>query len=337
MKTSSRPGFTLVELLVVIAVILLLAGLVIAGASHMFGQQKARNTQALFQSLTTAVDQFRAANPLRSLYDVRGRETFGSAPPYQLDLDRPAGSQKSAPYALEGDPPAPDNDGISGPNLFSDRIARDLGCRPGGNVNDWWEVEATSGAPPRVDDEHMDNRALYAYLKAFTPGVLGSIQESNIRRIPHSLNATATFHMNPKGTSGNGHADHVDVLGFVDGWGVPIDYMVMAKYEWALVRDKTGVERAQYHVVDRQVVLRSRAMDAEKYKAWVASNPASPRQRTASLIDLNSSIYSSELPKPWANADPVTGRFLAGSGQEMRGNGWLRVVAKLDEYNYRPE
>lgn len=334
MKYTSRRGFTLVEILVVIAVILLLVGLMVAGTSHVFTQQKARNTQAMMQSLTAAIEQFRQTNPLRNLYDVRGRETFGSLPPYQLDLDRPANLQKSAAYAFEANPPSPT--GISGPNLFSDRIARDLGCRDN-DIEKWWEVDVTSGPIPRIDDEHMDNRGLYAYMKAFTPGILASVPEANIKRIPHSQNATAVFHMNQKGrSSGTGHADHVDVLGFVDGWGVPIDYMVMAKYEWALVREQDGVERARYKVVDRQVVLRSRGMDEEKYKTWVATDPASPRQRAANLIDVNASIYSAELSKPWANADPVTGRFLSPTGSETQGNGWLRVVGKLDEYNYRP-
>lgn len=333
MNQTSRRGFTLVEILVVIAVILLLVGLMVAGTSHVFSQQKARNTQAMMQSLTAAIEQFRQTNPLRNLYDVRGRESFGAAPPYQLTLPSTSGDQrfKFAPYALESDPPAPV--GVSA-NNFEDRIARDLGCRSNGDVGKWWEVHAESGPIPRVDDEHMDNRGLYAYMRAFTPGILASVPEANIKRIPHSQNATAVFHMIPKG-SGN-EADAVDVLGFVDGWGVPIDYMVMAKYEWALVRDQDGVEQARYKVVDRQVVLRSRGMDEEKYKAWVATNPGSPRQRAANLIDVNASIYSAELSKPWANADPVTGRFLSPTGSETQGNGWLRVVGKLDEYNYRP-
>ena len=83
-QSNCRYGFTIVELLVVVAVIGLLIGLVATIGSSAIHSQRAANTRQIMQLTTLALEQFAAEKPLRAFYNVKGEEGFGPYPPYQV-------------------------------------------------------------------------------------------------------------------------------------------------------------------------------------------------------------------------------------------------------------
>lgn len=59
---SRRAGFTLLEMLVVISIIVILIGLVVAGGAALIGNRKAAVTESLVLSLDRALEEYMAAN-----------------------------------------------------------------------------------------------------------------------------------------------------------------------------------------------------------------------------------------------------------------------------------
>jgi Tfp pilus assembly protein PilE/transposase len=312
----------MVELLVVIAVLALLISLVIAVASRAIRQQRARNTEQLMQNVALAIDQFATENPLRAVYDRKGRQTFGKYPPYQLAN---AGVDGSVAQALELDhalTPGSHNP----PDNIRQRLALDLsGGRGPGNVGNWVSF-------PRSPDGNDDSRALYAYLRVFSPGALGTIPESALKPIERS----ARDYVNPRGSGGTpgtqGGEDWVDVLAPHDAWGVPLDYMLYVKCEYRLA---PGDTRPSWVVTERRPVLRSLGIEREAYDAIVNSQP-DPQERE---FDAGKWLFSEELPRPWAalTDDPAYREGILDSGPGTSANGWVRAVAADESYAYRPD
>jgi prepilin-type N-terminal cleavage/methylation domain-containing protein len=347
-KSKIAPAFTLVELLVVVAILVLLAGLIASGASRLFQQQKIRATQQAMSNMLLAIDNFSKENPLRLTYDSRDGATFGPYPPYMLanrTFPVPAQSGRNLAdlfdrdYAPSGTPYTPDD------YTLTHRLGRDLGDRnpPINGPTEWVNLAVT---PASVVDD--DNRALYAYIATATPASLNLVPDRNraaLSSLPEYVNRRGT------GTQPNDR-DRTDVLGFVDAWGVPFDYFLYVKIEWGVTRNaNTGLVTTDYRIIDRVPVIRSRGVDLEKYKQWVDSNPNNPNLRAASLLDPSRQVLSSELPRPYANVADIAANQQTGDlvrtnqAQSMRANGWLRLVAGSsiagreyqDDAKYRPD
>jgi prepilin-type N-terminal cleavage/methylation domain-containing protein len=307
---ARRPaGFTMIELLVVIAVLALLIGLVTFVASRAIHQQKVRNTQQIMQNVTLAIEQFATANPLRQIYDRKDRQTFGQYPPYQL-----ANYSVTTSVAMALEPSSP-----GGNNRLSDRLFRDLGNSQGA-VEDWVRM-------PNTDDGAADTRALYAYLRVYSPAALRTVPETALKPVDPS----ARDYVNPKGRGTTvGDDGLVDVLGICDAWGVPLDYMLYVKCEYRLA---PGGLRPSWVVTERRPVLRSRGIDREVYDAWVQSAPDDVAARDPRLSPADKWLFSEDLPRPWADVDEV-GRF---QETEPQGFGWVRAVGLAEDYAYRPD
>jgi hypothetical protein len=286
------------------------------------------------QNVSLAIEQFATENPLRAVYDRRGQETFGKYPPYQLAN---WGMNGSVARIVERDPPAPGG-GASDKNRLAARLARDLGYRSGDDEADW--VQLGTETNPNYPDGHDDNRALYAYLKVFSPGSMNLIPEERLK----PLDPQSRDYVNPNGgtgssgTPGDPGTDWVDVLGIHDAWGVPLDYMLYVKCEWRL---PVGGTNPRFVITERRPVLRSRGIERDVYDAWVLSKDK-PTERERRLSPPDKWLFSEELPRPWAAlADSPyyrDGRLVLQPGSSgASSNGWLRAVALEDDYAYRPD
>lgn len=300
-----RSAFTLIELLIVIFVIGVLATVLVAVAVKVHSGQKASATRNTMRLIRLAIDQFAEENPLQVRYDnPRARDgsvivgkTFGPFPPYQLARH----GHNSVSYALEPNPPTA--------NSLSERLFADLGNQTG-SIGDWVDLNQEGEYA-----EHDDNRALYTYFAAFSSGVLSQIPDTAMERlVPDDLEC-----INPGGAGTGSNAEgRVDVLGFVDAWGVPFDYFLQVKLEYGILPD--GVTQG-WRVTDRVPVLRSRGVAKEV---------------VGTANDLPGEwIFSEPLPQPVANVNLRTGAFLS-SGSNA--NGWARAVAGWnsgqDDYRY---
>ena len=314
-RAGADRGFTLIELLVVIVVIgLLISAISIAGVK-ILRSQKVKGTEGIMKNVTMAIEQFSEENPLGAIYDRRdgpGRDgdwnntwdnvyhTFGSMPPYQLeDADR----SESVAWALEP------RFLLSGDYALANRLHRDMGERQG-VVTDWVNID-------EGDDRNDDIRALYTYLKVYSPGVLSQISESALA----SLTDGQEF-VNPSGQgTAVGTSGLIDVLGIHDAWGVPLDYFLHVKLEYKLLPN--GVRT--WRVVDRAPVLRSRGISRKVYETWSA----------AELADASDTwIFSQSFPAPKADVTRETGLINTSAGS--RAGGWGRAKGIDEDYDYVP-
>ena len=335
-----RRGFTMVELLIVIAVIgLLIAAMALVGG-RVFYAQKVKATEMLMTNVTMAIEQFTLDNPLASIYDRRDKATFGAFPPYQLAGD--VTNLNSVRGALEaGDPALP----VQRRHL-ADRLWRDLGAGQGA-ISNWVSISGDLGDRP-----NDDNRALFTYLKVFGGGVLSQVPESAFKPLTDSQEF-----VNPSGSGTYpGDAGLVDVLGIHDVWGVPLDYFLYVKLEYG--PSPTG--GVQWRVTDRRPVLRSRGITREQYDQLRGPNfddlTDTSDGNVLSTGEYSAKwIFSEDLPTPaiggytpgssnWLGfANPANGGWLPGGSTQN--NGWAQAAAAAntnadppdaEDYGYLP-
>ncbi len=321
-----RRGFSLVELLVVIAVIGLLVGLIAVAAGPALNAQRRTNTIATMRNVTLAIDQFAADNPLKLLYDGRLNPTFGPYPPYQVagNVRRGPGEPYQNPtiaFLIDGDRPSDSGNGRDSDARIDIRLARDLGMPydpasgPLGNVDDWVRIDTRD-----AERENDDNRALSAYLSVFSPSAFNQIPSAALRPLvkPGGSLPSGEF-LDTAGLAANTSAQDSkrQILGIHDAWGVPMDYFLYIRVEYGFRPDGS----IGFRITERTPVLRSRGIAREIYDAQLASGAASDPQKW---------IFSREMPTPYAgNLTPANGRLAepnAGPNNPTVSDGWLRAV-----------
>ena len=302
-RRARGTAFTLVELLVVIVVIGVLAGVILTISSRVLAGQKVNTTKNTMRLVGLAIDQFTAEDPLKPVYNSRNNRTFGPYPPYQLAGGGQSGFEaNSVAQALEPFHPLLGN---AVPASLEVRLYLDLSGTSASSPANWVNVA--------YGNANDDIRSLYAYLAVYSPGVLEQIPESAIKRLddrsdPEFINPTG------QGTD-SGDPGAIDVFGFYDAWDVPLDYLLYVKVEYGM---KPSATTPQWMVTDRVAVLRSRGITAE--------------EAAHGVVEPQRALYSVLLPQPATNVNPDSGAFLSPSR-----NGWSRAVAEGDDYKYVPE
>lgn len=315
LRPRGAQGFTLVELLIVIAVLGLLIAMIVLGASKSIDRQKRSLTESIMSNVMLAIDQFKTEDtPFRRTYNDRSYATFGALPPYQLA--RPSGNARSVAQLLEPQGLQP---GGAGGGL-KDRLARDIFNAPA-VATDANRINLANDALPAL---HDDIRALYIYLQLYARATLSQVPQNAIQPLTNG-----SEFINP-GSNASDETSRVQVFGIVDGWGVPLDYMLYLKLEWGQVVDPgSGQLQGGVRVVDRIPVLVSRGVSPEVFAAQVAAYQANSNP---GVFDKRSLIFSPAFPTPPANVD-ADGVF---QGNNSGSNGWVRARALGDFFGYVP-
>lgn len=302
-----HSAFTLIELLVVIAIIAILVAMVGIVGTQLMGVQRSNYTRNIMRGTKLAIDQFAEVHPLRDIYDRHNNSTFGAYPPYQL-----AGG--ALPTHVRG-AVEPLTMLWSGSYTLQDRLRRDL--------------TLPTGAPVILgnDGRNDDIRALWAYLSVFAPETLAQVPDDAKRPLVTGLPAGEYFNTQ----AGDPTDARVGVLGLHDAWGVPLDYLLYVRLEYALLPNGSP----GWRVAERMPVLRSRGITREQYEvALRASNADTALQEYA-----GQEIWTDSLPHPVASVNAVTGQML---GVGRANAGWVRARAgwnnglRSEDYGYIP-
>lgn len=380
-QNRALPAFTLVELLVSISIIVLLLTLLFAGTQAIYESFRRTTTQQTFRTIGAAIDQFEQLNPLRGFYDQPSRlgavgRTFGPLPPYQV-RDNVGVSANSITAIFE----ATDTDvnTLEAPVSLAQRLSRDLsgaGAPPPEGWRGWVDTvdnTAISYASPNVlYAADNDNRALYAYLRAFNPAGLRQVTPSAIKPLPISVSelgrpitheairlpGSSSFGASAQSYSGStpdDKANWAELQGFHDAWGVPLDYMLYVKVEPGVRVDPPPMGNLQpyigWRVTDRQWALRSHGISRDRYesrvRALVQAGQNGPWEESANGADPDG-IYSSPLPTPYAGPKPPPvvpspineppGLTLNPAATNPQEAGWVRLrgAGEWKSYNYLP-
>lgn len=383
---GALAAFTAIELLVTMVVLALLIGMIATIGPSLYYQQRASTTRATMSSALLAIDQFSAENPLGQYYNRRGRETFGRLPPYQLAGSNGLNNLRGAFFEphdeqpkLTGSTNPPNNNDYT----LSVRMERDLRSgepsgASGDAPNSGTYVRRTNvsregtalGAQNRAAEfaNTDDIASLHNYLRAYAPDALATVRD-NVKQSVFSVRNLSTSHsrlryfnvsgkpatLNPGQTPTSGQASPwAESLGFVDAWGVPLDYVIAAKLEYGLRTDGT----VGYRIVDRRPVLRSLGVDREKYETAVqllAQGSGAQIQGRRIIGDPGTWIWSEDLPRPYFtgygangipsnvfNSDPASTNFGDFAPTDMynlrsAGDGWVRMVGLGENYSFRPD
>lgn len=308
---AGSRAFTIVELLVVIAVLGILITLIVTIASRAQYNQKVQNTRATMKNVELAIEQFATENPLRLVYDRKTDRTFGPYPPYQVAGDVTAPNTVAS--LLDRSRP-PDKDG----RLWH-RLARDLGCSdPKGKWGDWVVMDTDQRSMERLND---DVRALSTYLAVFSPGAFTQIPESSLQPLARDpINLPNGEFVSTSGTARSGQTNDPDILtarkqilGIHDAWGVPLDYFLYLKVQWSH-------SDRRFHVVDRAPVLRSLGIEREAFDLLRKSG-------AERLSDPRKWIFSREMPAPYMPVTDLYGTLRMPLEKDDQQEGWLRAVA----------
>ncbi|MBU0637946.1 MAG: type II secretion system GspH family protein [Planctomycetes bacterium] len=322
-RRDGRAAFTLVELLVVIAVIGLLVVILVMVAGKVMQSHKVRATENIMRTIHAAIDQFASVDPLKSVYNRRSGRTFGNFPPYQLAGDN--GAVNSVAYSLE---PFTNTDWTKdAPRTLDWRLMRDLGNANGGQTPNWVNIETE----PQFDRANDDIRALYTYLRLYASDAVSQVPEQARKELPN--NEPEGEYVNTRGAGGAANAHRrTEVLGFYDAWGVPLDYFLHVKLERGIRAN--GV--VGWVVADRIPVLRSHGVPADVFEVQREAYTNDTK-----VFDRKKWVFSTPFPTPAAQVD-ATGTFTVS---DPSGNGWVRAVAgvpgaggyDVDDYGYIPD
>ncbi len=195
---SIARGFSLVELIVVIAILAVLIGAVVAVTGSVMASAKTRQTKAVMLNLEQAIEQFKEDAPLSKIKDYRDR--YHGYPADELEPFMTGGSDGGIP--------------AEGKTRMSERRSIALGSDAD------LELPAHSGLSGRSSVPAASIKAMALTIRLYSPAGTAILDEISpkYRKAP---GPEEFFDRN-----GNGELDVADepLIYFVDAWGTPFDY-----------------------------------------------------------------------------------------------------------------
>ena len=196
-----RRAFTLVELMVVVAILAVLLGAVLAVTSSTIANAKARQTQAVMLNIQQAIEQFQTDAPLKRVKDYRDR--YGVYPCDELEPFVRNGANRGRP---QKDLTAP--------------LGRVIG--PGADS----DLNVPANGLNKVPDRSIKAMALAIRLYSSEGSAILDRISPKYRRPP--MDRDEFFDRDASGGGATLDIDDEPLIYFVDAWGTPFEYFAVS-------------------------------------------------------------------------------------------------------------
>jgi prepilin-type N-terminal cleavage/methylation domain-containing protein len=210
-KRTRKSAFTLIELVIVVAIIALLISVLVKVGGSAITRSKISQTRAVMQVIQTAIDQYKSEAPLAKIvYDGRRlyQDRYGNYPPDELEGFTSAGTSWGLPHD-------------SGPQTVS--IAP--GYRQGAvNPNISIGGSALNSAGPPI--QHADIKAMVLAITLYSPTASSILDQlgGQYRRVEKTRDE---FLDRDGSMTATAATDDQMLTYYVDVWGTPFDYFAL--------------------------------------------------------------------------------------------------------------
>lgn len=217
-----RSGMTLVELLIVIVVIGILVSAVLVASTSLIGKSKTRNTLAVMQNVSDALEQFKRAETEKPTISkhARYKARYGLYPPDELEVFTDGGVPGPASMPPTGNLASPKGsqispamNGVQEMKFYMDSDCSDHLCQS-------TEHRDLAAMIVAIESQGGEAAAILNRIpdRNRTAGVLDTTGKPfQFLDRPAGINATAP--------SGNWDVDDLQIRYITDDWGVPINYL----------------------------------------------------------------------------------------------------------------
>ena len=285
---TSRRAFSLVELMIVIAILGLLVGIGVFVGSRVRYEQKVSQARATMQILSSVAEDFAAADPLASRNRrLGGVACFGQFPGYPIPDDIPSAVEPR----VSGFDELGFRDDITGLNNV---LMMYLTGNPRASSNNW--ITNAGGDLNRW----QSILSFYTLAQLYAPTTLDLIPEDIVADPP----TDDALLVDPDGNLNASDSRAVDVNGLVDPWGEPYQYLLYVKLE-AEIDIGSGEEDPVWAVAEVMPVFMSFGAEPEKIDQ--------------ALTDPDRWIWSEDLPQPYAKVNDL-------NDPSNENAGWIRLV-----------
>jgi len=203
--TPPLPAFTLVELVVVIAILLILSAIAVPVSTSLINQNKTANTQTTFEVLDIAIQQFIQDRPMQGHSTASGSVCSGTAVAYTEAFSNypPSPMSETAPPPLPTDPACVASTELD--PLTTTKFDHLLDVL----------LEATR-PDTSVPNEYASAETLILFLQQLSPKAKKMLDSLPDRLLTNKDQDIVQFITGQR----------VDLFEIVDAWGHPIRYMV---------------------------------------------------------------------------------------------------------------
>lgn len=241
--STTRRAFSLVELMIVIAILGILFGIGVFVGSRVLYEQKVSQARSTMQILTSVAEDFAAADPLVSRHRrLGGVACFGQFPGYPI----PAGLPSDLRF----------RDDIT---ELNEVLMMYLTGNPGRSTSGW--ITGAGGDLTRW----QSILSFYTLAQLYAPTALDLVPEDIVADPP----TDDALLVDPDGNLNASDSRAVDVNGIVDPWGEPYQYMLYVKLE-AEIDIGSGDEDPVWAVAEVMPVFMSFGAESEKIEPALA-------------------------------------------------------------------